>query len=184
MCHKALESSEKIDLLSNRISSSQERQCQRMQSSGWQSKPGCCYSIIIKTSARFLSLARSKLRLCSANHSAGCFSNLAYDWLSLGLTPRKRQKTGPDINNLWYNRRMNSTRHTDNSKIEVKDYQYHHCDIKCIIFDMQNADHFSKYLTKTYQRIRIVQIAIAYIVILFHVKTTLKSVWWGIDIFT
>ena len=104
-------------------------------------------------------------------------------WAESGLTPRKRQKTGPDINNLWYNRRMTSTRHTDNSKIEVKDYQYHHCDIKCIIFDMQNADHFSKYLTKTYQRIRIVQIAIAYIVILFHVTTTLKSVWWGINIF-
>ena len=33
--------------------------------------------------ARFLSLARSKLRLCSANHRAGYFSNLACDWLSL-----------------------------------------------------------------------------------------------------
>ena len=33
--------------------------------------------------ARFLSLARSKLRLCSANHRAGYFSNLACDWLSI-----------------------------------------------------------------------------------------------------
>ena len=32
--------------------------------------------------ARFLSLAQSKLRLCSANHRAGYFSNLACDWLS------------------------------------------------------------------------------------------------------
>ena len=32
---------------------------------------------------RFLSLARSKLRLCSANHRAGYFSNLACDWLSI-----------------------------------------------------------------------------------------------------
>ena len=33
--------------------------------------------------ARFLSLAGSKLRLCSANHRAGYFSNLACDWLSI-----------------------------------------------------------------------------------------------------
>ena len=33
--------------------------------------------------ARFLSLVRSKLRLCSANHRAGYFSNLACDWLSI-----------------------------------------------------------------------------------------------------
>ena len=32
--------------------------------------------------ARFLSPARSKLRLCLANHRAGYFSNLACDWLS------------------------------------------------------------------------------------------------------
>ena len=35
------------------------------------------------TWARFLSLTRSKLRLCSANHRAGYFSNLACDWLSI-----------------------------------------------------------------------------------------------------
>ena len=33
--------------------------------------------------ARFLSLARSKLRLCSAIHRAGYFSNLAWDWPSI-----------------------------------------------------------------------------------------------------
>ena len=32
--------------------------------------------------ARFLSLARSKLRLCSTNHRAGYFSNQACGWLS------------------------------------------------------------------------------------------------------
>ena len=31
---------------------------------------------------RFLSLARSKLRLCSANHRPGYWSNLPCDWLS------------------------------------------------------------------------------------------------------
>ena len=36
-----------------------------------------------KSRAHFLSLARSKLRLCSANHRAGYFSNLACDWLSI-----------------------------------------------------------------------------------------------------
>ena len=33
--------------------------------------------------ARFLSIARSKLRLCSANHRAGYFSDLACDLLSI-----------------------------------------------------------------------------------------------------
>ena len=33
--------------------------------------------------AHFLSLARSRLRLCSANHRAGYLSNLACDWLSI-----------------------------------------------------------------------------------------------------
>ena len=33
--------------------------------------------------ALFLSLARSKLRLCLANHRVGYFSNLACDWLSI-----------------------------------------------------------------------------------------------------
>ena len=36
---------------------------------------------VIKTC--FLSLARGKLRLCSANHRAGCWSNLPCDWLSI-----------------------------------------------------------------------------------------------------
>ena len=34
------------------------------------------------TWARFLSLAQSKLRLCSANHRPGYWSNLTCDWLS------------------------------------------------------------------------------------------------------
>ena len=38
-----------------------------------------CYWLIW---ACFLSLARSKLRLCSANHRPGYFSNLPCDWLS------------------------------------------------------------------------------------------------------
>ena len=33
--------------------------------------------------ARFLSLARSKPRLCSANHKAGYFSNMPSNWLSI-----------------------------------------------------------------------------------------------------
>ena len=35
-----------------------------------------------ETWVRFLSLARSKLRLCSANHRPGYWSNLPCDWLS------------------------------------------------------------------------------------------------------
>ena len=40
-------------------------------------------SVVDETWACFLSLARSKLRLSSANHRAGYFSNLACDWLSI-----------------------------------------------------------------------------------------------------
>ena len=39
-------------------------------------------SIYDKTRARFLSLAPSKLRLCSANHRPGYWCNLACDWQS------------------------------------------------------------------------------------------------------
>ena len=42
--------------------------------------------------ARFLSLAPSKLRLCSANHRTGCS-----DWAQSELTQSKRQKTGPVV---------------------------------------------------------------------------------------
>ena len=41
---------------------------------------------IMLSRAYFLSLARSKLRLCSANHRPGYFSNLACDWLSIVWT--------------------------------------------------------------------------------------------------
>ena len=39
--------------------------------------------LVLFIRARFLSLAWSKLRLGSANHRAGYFSNLACDWLSI-----------------------------------------------------------------------------------------------------
>ena len=48
--------------------------------------------------AHFLSLARSKLRLCSANHRAGYFSNLACDWLSIVWAYSEQEtENGP-----WY----------------------------------------------------------------------------------
>ena len=48
--------------------------------------------------ASFLSLVHSKLRLCSANHRAGYFSNLACDCLSL-VWAYSKQKTE---NGPWY----------------------------------------------------------------------------------
>ena len=64
--------------------------------------PSHCWS-----RAHFLSLAWSKPRLCSANHRAGDFSNLALiGWAQSELIPRKRQKTGPDLcshTSLWGN---------------------------------------------------------------------------------
>ena len=51
------------------------------------------------TWACFLSLARSKLRLCSANHRAGYFSNLACDWLSIVWAYSEQEtETGPWTN--------------------------------------------------------------------------------------
>ena len=48
--------------------------------------------------ARFLSLTQSKLRLCSANHRAGYFSNLACDWLSIVWAYSEQEtENGP-----WY----------------------------------------------------------------------------------
>ena len=49
------------------------------------------------TRARFLSLARSKLRLCSANHRAGYFSNLHCDWLSIvwAYSSKRVTENGP-----------------------------------------------------------------------------------------
>ena len=45
------------------------------------------------------SLAHSKLRLCSANHRAGYFSNLACDWLSIApaYSEQETEKLGPEM---------------------------------------------------------------------------------------
>ena len=52
-----------------------------------------------KARARFLSLARSKLRLCSAYHRAGYFSNLACDWLSIVWAYSEQEtENGPWMN--------------------------------------------------------------------------------------
>ena len=55
----------------------------------WRARIDCSS---VPASARFLSLTRSKLRLCSANHRAGYFSNLACDWLSI-VWAYSKQKT-------------------------------------------------------------------------------------------
>ena len=54
--------------------------------------------LMFESWARFLSLARSKHRLCSANHRAGYFSNLACDWLSI-VWAYSQQETG---NGSWF----------------------------------------------------------------------------------
>ena len=49
-----------------------------------------------KTGPVFPSLARSKLRLCLANHRAGYFSNLACDWLSIAWAYSEQEtENGP-----------------------------------------------------------------------------------------
>ena len=53
--------------------------------------------------ARFLSLAQSKLRLYSANHKAGYFSNLACDWLSIVWAYSEQQtENGPRTKTLCW----------------------------------------------------------------------------------
>ena len=54
---------------------------------------GKCKIMIMIIWARFMSLAHSKLRLCSVNHRAGYFSNLACDWLSI-VRAYSKQETG------------------------------------------------------------------------------------------
>ena len=64
---------------------------------------GVWHLVRLWTCACFLSLARSKLMLCSANPRTGYLRNPACDWLSLVWsysTPRKKQKIGPDYSNL------------------------------------------------------------------------------------
>ena len=55
---------------------------------------GNCNSL--KTRARFLSRTRSKLRLCSANHRTGYFSNLVCGWQSIVWAYSKHEsENGP-----------------------------------------------------------------------------------------
>ena len=68
-----------------------------------------------KTRACFLSLTQGKIRLCSANHWAGYFSNLACDWLSIVWAYSEQETENgpwfdksdkhnirPDHQQLWY----------------------------------------------------------------------------------
>ena len=58
----------------------------------------CQHAAVAMIWARFLSLARSKLRLCSAIHRAGHFINLACDWMSTVWAYRKQgTKTGLEV---------------------------------------------------------------------------------------
>ena len=65
------------------------------------------------TRARFLSLTWSKLRLCSANHRAGYFSNLACAWLSIVWAYSKQEtENGPrrPSHLRYFDRIRNSTK--------------------------------------------------------------------------
>ena len=67
-------------------------------------KPWCLSLLVYKciTRAHFLSLAQSKLRLCSTNLRAGYFSNLACDWLSIVWAYSEQEtENGPGLNELF-----------------------------------------------------------------------------------
>ena len=57
----------------------------------------CVSCLLTRTTwACFLSLAQNKLRLCSASHRAGYFSNLPCDWLSIVWAHSKQEtENGP-----------------------------------------------------------------------------------------
>ena len=57
----------------------------------------------LETEARFLSLARGEPGLCSADHGAGYFSNLACGWLGFDwLAPGVRRKVGPGHDGCYF----------------------------------------------------------------------------------
>ena len=59
-------------------------------------KPGPVFCLLLgETWARFLPLAWSKLRLCSANHRPGNWSNLPCDWPSSAWVYSKQEKMCP-----------------------------------------------------------------------------------------
>ena len=58
----------------------------------WRTSPGPVFSLV-----------RSKLRLCSANHRTGYFSNLACDWLSIVWAYSEEEtKNGAMYRRWWY----------------------------------------------------------------------------------
>ena len=71
--------------------------------------PIICLALMIRAS--FLLLARSKPRLCLANHRAGYLSNLACDWLSIALAYSEQEtENGPwwkSITNTGSNQEFN-----------------------------------------------------------------------------
>ena len=55
-----------------------------------------------ETMAHFLSLAQSKLRLCSANHRPGYWSNLSCDWPSTAWAYSEQEtENGPICGSCW-----------------------------------------------------------------------------------
>ena len=71
----------------------------------------------LNTRARFLSLALSKLRLCSVNHRAGYFSNLACDWLSIvwAYSEQETEENGPWCCRHTATRRIWVSSHNNNN---------------------------------------------------------------------
>ena len=81
------------------------------------------------TRARFLSLARSKLRLCSANHRAGYFSNLACDWLSTVWAYSEQETENGPRSRLGFEVDVNTLRLRHNCRHFAYD------NFKCIFFN-------------------------------------------------
>ena len=69
------------------------------------------WHLLLLSWARFLSLARSELRLCSANHRAGYFSNLACDWLSIVWAYSNQKTENRSWSGPWFNIKMSYYQH-------------------------------------------------------------------------
>ena len=88
------------------------------------------------TRARFLSLTRSKLRLCSANHRTGYFSNLACDWLSI-VWAYSEQETEIGPRSQWF--------HQETYCVSIE-YARGHGDFCFIHDDVIKWKYFPRYL--------------------------------------
>ena len=99
-------------------------------------REGQCYGALmislICIRARFLSLARSKLRLCSANHRPGYWSNLPCDWQSTAWAYSEQETENGPWTNGWASNR--------DSGYSWRHRAYYNVTVMCLQILVHNPD--------------------------------------------